>query len=363
MENKSERNYGIDLLRIVSMLMVVTLHVLGKGNLLYNENVEIFSMKYNILWILEIMSYCAVNCYALISGFVGVKSKFKYSNILILWLQVVFYTVTISFVFSKLGINYFSKTELIESFFPVLNSKYWYFTAYFSMFFLIPIFNSAINNIPEKQLRVIIFSLILVFSIFPTIYIADVFKISRGYHVLWLSILYLVGGYISKYQIKFNFKFDKIILLILYFVCVVITFFIKRYSDYMLINNIEFKFSLMEYVSPTILICSITLLLFFSKIKIRTKFLKNIIIFGGQLCFSIYLIHEHELVREYFIVDKFAYFLNFYSFDMILKIVYTVLEICLVCMFIDVFRWFLFRVLKLKKLFINIENFLLKINL
>lgn len=90
MENKSERNYGIDLLRIVSMLMVVTLHIL-KRNLLYNKDVEIFSMKYNILWILEIMSYCAVNCYALISGFVGVKSKFKYSNILILWLQVVFY--------------------------------------------------------------------------------------------------------------------------------------------------------------------------------------------------------------------------------------------------------------------------------
>ena len=86
MESKKERNYGVDLLRIFSMLMVVTLHVLGKGDLLYNKNLEIFSQKYNLLWILEIASFGAVNLYALISGYVSIKSKHKYTNLVVLCL-------------------------------------------------------------------------------------------------------------------------------------------------------------------------------------------------------------------------------------------------------------------------------------
>lgn len=97
MEN-NQRNYGIDLLKIISMLMVVTLHVLGKGNLLYNKELEIFSTKYNILWILEIASFCAVNLYALSSGYVGLKAKHKYTNIFILYLEVVF-LFTFNFIY------------------------------------------------------------------------------------------------------------------------------------------------------------------------------------------------------------------------------------------------------------------------
>lgn len=74
------RNYGIDALRIVSMLMVVTLHVLGHGGVLKIAESE----KYWIVWFLEISAYCAVNCYALISGYVGVYSKYKFSNLALL---------------------------------------------------------------------------------------------------------------------------------------------------------------------------------------------------------------------------------------------------------------------------------------
>ena len=91
MIQKKERNYGIDLLRIVSMIMVVLLHVLGAGGLLEAT----FGINNKIVWLLEVFAFCAVNCYALISGYVGVNSKFKLSNILILWLQVFIYNFII----------------------------------------------------------------------------------------------------------------------------------------------------------------------------------------------------------------------------------------------------------------------------
>ena len=81
---RQERNWGIDMFRIVSMLLVVTLHVMGQGGVLsYSKGIN-----NNFAWLFEVGAYCAVNCYALISGYVGVKSKFKYSNIMYsMWIK------------------------------------------------------------------------------------------------------------------------------------------------------------------------------------------------------------------------------------------------------------------------------------
>ncbi|MBQ6946801.1 MAG: acyltransferase, partial [Clostridia bacterium] len=80
------RNEGIDLLRIISMFMVVLLHVLGVGGLLKAANDA--PIGYEALRVLQIGATCAVNCYGLISGYVGYKGKFKLSSIALMWLQV-----------------------------------------------------------------------------------------------------------------------------------------------------------------------------------------------------------------------------------------------------------------------------------
>lgn len=80
------RNYGIDFLRMISMIMIVMLHTLGHGGIL--RSVSFLSVHYQIAWLLEVIAFGAVNTYAMISGFVSVDSHFKISNILILWLQV-----------------------------------------------------------------------------------------------------------------------------------------------------------------------------------------------------------------------------------------------------------------------------------
>ncbi|MCR5648942.1 MAG: acyltransferase, partial [Oscillospiraceae bacterium] len=63
-----ERNHGVDLLRIVSMLMVVVLHILGQGGLL--DAVSAPSLRHTLCWLLLAAAYCAVDCYAMISGYV-----------------------------------------------------------------------------------------------------------------------------------------------------------------------------------------------------------------------------------------------------------------------------------------------------
>ena len=145
-----DRNYGIDLLRIVTMFMIVNLHVFWYGGILRSENLYFLSAKYNIVWILEIICYVAVNCYALISGFVGIESRYKYSNIVLLWLRVVFYSISLYLIGCIFGIVDFNFNTLITFCFPVVNSKYWYFTAYFCLFFFMPILNSALENMEHN---------------------------------------------------------------------------------------------------------------------------------------------------------------------------------------------------------------------
>lgn len=59
-----KRNYGIDLLRLVSMFLIVVLHSLSRGALV---GVAPFNIHYEAGFLIEALTYCAVNCFALIS--------------------------------------------------------------------------------------------------------------------------------------------------------------------------------------------------------------------------------------------------------------------------------------------------------
>ena len=112
------RNYGIDLLRIVAMYMIVLYHCLLLGGVINKATqIGIGSINYDISWLLDTLCYCAVNCYALISGYVGVKSKFKLQNIIKLWFQVLFYSVVLNIIIWVTIPN----VPIILIFFPLCN--------------------------------------------------------------------------------------------------------------------------------------------------------------------------------------------------------------------------------------------------
>jgi len=91
-----KRNYGIDMLKICSMIMILILHILSKTNLL--TNVSPFSLNYCFVWILEITCFCSVNCYAMISGYNMWNKNNNISKAINLWFQVMFYSLTILFI-------------------------------------------------------------------------------------------------------------------------------------------------------------------------------------------------------------------------------------------------------------------------
>lgn len=348
---KAARNYGVDLLRIVSMLMVVILHILGHGGIL--KGVEPLSKGYAVGWFLELASYCAVNCYALISGYVGSGSRFKYSGIVGLWLQTAFYSVSIAAVAAYFLPN-IGKKEVISALFPVSNNVYWYFTAYFCMYFFTPLLNKIIEGLSEKQLKAIAVTFFLVLSVLPTINGKDIFRLSNGYSAIWLAVLYILGGTVKKCNLFAKVKSGWFILAYLGFTLIS---FGERAGIEFYNQTATEKLTpvLTSYTSPTVLLAAMALIIGFSRMnigKISSAFIKYL----APVSFGVYLIHENPYTRINIIKKIFPSFIEFNAVTLFFAVLGSAVAIYLICGIIEFLREQLFKLLRVKKTLAKIEG-------
>ena len=67
MSTNNKRESGLDLLRIISIFMIIILHSLNHSGIL--QNITIGTFEYNISYLFQSLSIVAVNCFILITGF------------------------------------------------------------------------------------------------------------------------------------------------------------------------------------------------------------------------------------------------------------------------------------------------------
>ena len=289
---KQERNYGIDLLRLVSMFMVVMLHILGGGGIL--NSTQPLSLRGELFWTLEILCYCAVNVYAIISGYVGLKATHKFSNLINLCLQITVYSFAITGIDLVILLSRGESISLYKTFtnlFPSMSFVYhglWSFSAYFCLFFFMPILNSIVENVARNTLKTVAIFIFIVFCGWTQIY-TDVLHLGRGYSVFWLAILYVLGAYMAKYDTlkKLSVGWS----LIGYLCCIVVTELARCVMGSVFPKRINL---LVSYTSPTIVLCAVFLFNIFLKMRIGQKGAK-IIAFLAPLSFGVYLAHPFAL--------------------------------------------------------------------
>ena len=85
------------------MYMVCLLHTLGQGGLL--QAAAPGSAGFALLWLLEVLAYCAVDGFAMISGFTASDRPQKYVKIVDMWFQVFFYSFVVLVIFTLLGVT------------------------------------------------------------------------------------------------------------------------------------------------------------------------------------------------------------------------------------------------------------------
>ena len=101
---------------------------------------------------------------------------------------------------------------------------------------------------------------------------------------------------------------------------------------------------------------SASIILFLTTINYN-KYIAKVITFIGPLTYGIYVIHEHEIIREKFIVNTFQNYSSNLPLNSIKKIIYIkALKIFVACAIIEYLRNLLFRILFIRKICILFEK-------
>lgn len=290
-----KRDLGIDLLRLFAMGLIILHHLLNHGGLLFAF--PTFSASGMAMHLLNAFARCAVNTYALISGYVMVTSRFRPSRLIGLWLQVVFYGVVAVLCLplmapgSSAGLG-----DWICAVMPVSHNNYWYFTCYAAVFCLSPALNLLLRQMSKRQTGLLMAALIAVFSVLPMVTLNDPFQLQNGYHFGWLLILYLLGGAIHLHG--FGKPARKRSALIVFILCGVLGWasrlgIIALGADWL-------HELLLHYTAPTMLLCGIALLRLFKGLKLPAWLGKAVSVLS-PLSFGVYLIHDNPLVRKHLV--------------------------------------------------------------
>lgn len=293
----SERIVGIEILRIVSMLMVISIHYWGGG-----RAVPEFTDDWLPLGLVESFCAGAVNIYALISGYVMYGKKHSILRIISLWLEVLIISVFGLVAQMIFAFDTVSAKSVVQSFFPFLSGRHWYFSAYIMLYLLIPFLNTVIENSSAQQANRLILILLSVFSVASTasIIIGDpgIFGLNAGFSVTWLAVLFLIGAYINKFRnclIVSKLLNNRLLCMILAMICGLAIFAILLIVT-LLKGKIPYISILLapayyRYFTPLVVTQSI--LIFFSCVNLKAtcETVNRVILCLGPLTFGIYIIH------------------------------------------------------------------------
>lgn len=342
---KNNRNQGLDLLRIICMLMVVTLHYYGHGCLVGDQLVP-GTTNWFLGNLLYPFSLVAVNCVVLLSGYFQCTSRFKLKRMVSTWVQVAIYSVGL-YIAAKLLFGGFSVSALLKNALPVVTDQYWFVTAYLLMYMVSPFLNCMIRAM-GKHLHFLCCCILLgIFSVAHNMaYIYDFGDVDGGYTFLWFCILYTVAAYIRLY-VPVEGKHHKWGLLT-YALCALgvgLARFVAHYVTTWLLGAPMLTSFFYSYNSILVVPASIGLFMAMRTVKVEGRGAK-LVGFFAPLAFGVYLIHDHPAVRP-----SLWSFLKPYDFAgsvwMIPYAVACATGIFLVCCMVEWLRQWIFRLCRI----------------
>ena len=331
-DKMKERKSNIELLRIVTMIMIIFHHFAIHGKFNFPPGY----ISINRMWILFIWIFgkIGVDIFVLISGYLLITSKkVKTTKIIKFYFQLIFYSIGIYLIFSLLKIIPFSKKELIYCFFPITNNLWWFASSYFVLYILSPFINKFAQESTQKTYKNLLLLMAFIWCIIPTLTDKGV----QSNSLIWFTFVYLLGGYIKLYKddLKIKYIYIKILLSILLTV-----------SSSILIAKFQIKIPLIN-IYPTyfygmdklpILLISLLIFIAFKNLDIKTNKIINTI---ASTTFGIYLIHDNPYIRKFLWQTLFKNAKHVNKLYLIPYSITTCVLVFIVCSMIEYLRIFL----------------------
>lgn len=299
MESKT-RQSNIELLRCLAMFYILLVHACyySQGSPIFED----FSNKpidSTLLVLLESLSIVAVNVFVLISGWFSIRPRWK--SALNFVFQCLFFSISIYALFLVTSWSEFSLRGLAQVFYATKIN--WFIKSYIGLYILAPVLNAFVEVSSRKVFKWVLIS----FFIFQTSYgwmtgAAEFFQ--QGYSTISFIGLYLLARYMNIYKpswTKLPHQYDLLIYLGLALMltaaitlCGILKPFSVGVGSFVMKGLMHVQTS---YISPLVILASVSLLLYFSKLNIQSKLINWI----ASSSFAVFLIHANPNISPYFV--------------------------------------------------------------
>lgn len=306
------RNIAFDIARIVAMFLIVSTHFLGHGGFIDH----MVGANFVFGRILCSLFSPSVNVFVLISAYFTCRStKLNWRKLIKLYAQVWTYSVALFIAFIIVnGKESFSVQWLLSSLFPVVSGKYWFFSAYIFMMLASPFLNVIIGNIDKKTHFAICIFAIVAGILSSDVHIVPQLSLEEGFSVAWFILLYFIGAFIRKYDVKVPKKW--IFIPILVYVATFIAGYFLNSSHASIIRT-----------APAVII-----LLALKDIKMQSGAAAKFVVSLSSKMFGVYLIHDSNEMRSYMYENIFhcsEYYQSKYAFLIMLGFITVTFIVCI----------------------------------
>lgn len=278
------RQSNIELLRIVSMIMIVILHA------------DFFSLGYPNTGDIDLIprvffeSLCtgAVNTFVLISGWFGIRPSKR--GFFYLLFQCFFIIFTIYFICVIIGIEAPSLGGIRTCL--MMGMDFWFIKAYIALYLISPALNLFVEKSDIKSLSIFLIAFYLFQSIYGWFVISTEW-IAGGYSFFSFVGLYVLARTCKRIENKLNTIPSSCYLLAAYIGVIIIITGIAIIGIY---YNQTLSSIMFAYSNPLVIVSSLLLVVWFSRLQIQSKTINWI----AKSCLAVYLCHLHPSVVHYF---------------------------------------------------------------
>ena len=285
---KNNRDSNMELLRIISMLLIMVLHAdfsaisvptIGQCR----DSVSSSFFRFFI----EGLAVVAVNVFVMLSGWYGIKPSFKKLGVFLFQAFFLIFVIYLCFWGIGEGVRHSGGEWLAILFFK----QYWFIQCYIVLYLFSPVLNSFIANATRETYRFVILSMFIIQFVFGCLSYASIYGwFNDGYSPLTFCFLYLLAKYVKQYVVSIE-HYSSAFYGIGWILTALVIALLGFLTVYVGLGN-SFIMFFYGYSSPFVILGALLLLLALSRIPIK-NFIVNWI---ASSVFAVYIVHCHECV-------------------------------------------------------------------
>lgn len=350
MAKAKEKLSNFELMKLVSMFLILIWHFIHNTNLLDNTT-GFLHLTLVFVWFFCIVH---VNSFIIAMGYFQCDKKFRLSRVLSLNNSAWFYKVMslILFTFLAIPVDGPGTLQLLS---PItLYYQYWFLATYLILYCLTPFLNALMRSLTKRKFQKLFFVLFILSSLLPTITGQLFYDNQSGHSIFSFILLYYIGAYLKKYPIDKSYYFKNIsenmkrlIYVGVFLGITVLNALIYHLGEELSLTGNSILTDIGNHLimlklgfdNPLVIVQTIVFFLWFASKPFKSNFINRI----AACSFGIYLIHDNVLIRSrlYGWFYRYSYeptFIQIYG-----RILLASIIVFVVCILIEMVRQAIFK--------------------